>query len=229
MPTILGYARVSTAEQANKGVSLAAQRQRIAAYCEAHGLELAGIEEDAGISAKATGNRPALQRALSALKRREADGLVAVKLDRLSRTTRDVLDLVAISAKQGWALHSIDDKLDTGCPQGRFVVTILGALAQLEREQTAERTKVALAEIRRQGRRVSGRPPYGFRFEAGRLVAVPEEAELLDRLLALHAEGLGAKAICTRLAAAGIGNPRTGGPWRHGTVRDVIARAVRQR
>ncbi len=116
MANVLGYARVSTADQAEHGVSLAAQRHRIAAYCEAHGLTLAGIEEDAGISAKATRNRPGLQRALSALKARETNGLVAVKLDRLSRTTRDVLDLVALSERQGWALHSIDEKLDTGCP-----------------------------------------------------------------------------------------------------------------
>ncbi len=227
MPHVLGYARVSTADQAEHGVSLAAQRHRIAAYCEAHGLTLAGIEEDAGISAKATRNRPGLQRALSALKARESVGLVVVKLDRLSRTTRDVLDLVALSERQGWALHSIDEKLDTGCPQGRFVVTILGALAQLEREQAAERTRAALAELRRQGRRISGKPPYGFRFENGMLVEVPDEAALLDRMLALHAEGLGARAIRTRLIKEGSANPRTGGEWKHGTVRDIVARAVR--
>ena len=92
---VLGYCRVSTEDQARDGISLAAQRNRIEAYCEAHGLRLVRIEEDAGISAKKTTNRPALQRALEALREGEATGLVAVKLDRLSRTTRDVLDLVA--------------------------------------------------------------------------------------------------------------------------------------
>ena len=72
------------------GISLAAQKSRIEAYCDSHGLRLARIEEDAGISAKKTTNRPALQRALVALRKGEATGLVAVKLDRLSRTTRDV-------------------------------------------------------------------------------------------------------------------------------------------
>ncbi len=69
-----------------------------------------------------TTNRPALQRALAALREGEAFGLVAVKLDRLSRTTRDVLDLVARAEKEKWALHSIDERLDTSSPQGRFVV-----------------------------------------------------------------------------------------------------------
>jgi len=143
---VIGYIRVSTTEQADKGVSLDAQRHRLEAYCTAHGLALLRVEEDAGVSAKRTSNRPALQRALRALARGEASGLVAVKLDRLSRTTRDVLDLVSRAEKEDWALHSIDERLDTSSPQGRFVVTVLGALAQLEREQAADRTRVALAE-----------------------------------------------------------------------------------
>ncbi|MCZ6785817.1 MAG: recombinase family protein, partial [Planctomycetota bacterium] len=94
MARVVGYARVSSADQAENGVSLDVQRHRLKAYCEAHGLELMGIETDEGISAKRTANRPALQRALATLKEGRADGLVVVKLDRLSRTTRHVLDLV---------------------------------------------------------------------------------------------------------------------------------------
>ncbi len=105
--TVIGYVRVSTEDQAQGGVSIEAQRRRIEAYCAAHGLVLARVEEDAGISARKTTNRPALQRALAALREGEAFGLVAVKLDRLSRTTRDVLDLVARAEKEKWALHSI--------------------------------------------------------------------------------------------------------------------------
>ncbi len=127
---VIGYARVSTEDQAGNGVSLDAQRHRLEAYCAAHGLTLARVEEDAGISARKTTNRPALQRALVALRRGDAAGLVAIKLDRLSRTTRDVLDLVARAEKEDWALHSIEERLDTSSPQGRFVVTLLGALAQ---------------------------------------------------------------------------------------------------
>ncbi len=104
---VIGYCRVSTEDQAGNGVSLDAQRHRIEAYCTAHGLVLAHVEEDAGISAKKTTNRPGLQRALSALSDGDADGLVAVKLDRLSRTTRDILDLVTRAEKERWALHSI--------------------------------------------------------------------------------------------------------------------------
>ncbi len=117
--TAIGYVRVSTEDQAQSGVSLEAQRHRIEAYCTAHGLVLTRVEADAGISARKTTNRPALQRALGALGNGEAAGLVAVKLDRLSRTTRDVLDLVARAELERWALHSIDERLDTSSAQGR--------------------------------------------------------------------------------------------------------------
>ena len=225
---VIGYVRVSTEDQAQGGVSLEAQRRRIEAYCAAHGLVLVGVEEDAGISARKTTNRPALQRVLAALRRREAFGLVAVKLDRLSRTTRDVLDLVARAEKEKWALHSIDERLDTSSAQGRFVVTILGALAQLEREQAAERTRYAMAELRRQGRKTSSRPPFGFRFQGDRMVKVPSEHKILRRMLRHQAEGAGEYAIESALNRAGIPNPRTGRPWFYGTVRVILEAAERR-
>jgi DNA invertase Pin-like site-specific DNA recombinase len=156
--------RVSTEAQAEAGVSLDEQRTRIRAYAAAHGAEVVALAADR-VSGR-TVRRPALQRALARLRAGEADALVAVRLDRVSRTTRDVLDLVAQAEGEGWALHSIEERLDTSSPQGRFVVTILGALAQLEREQIGERTRNGMAELRRQGRRVSGKPPLGYRFRA---------------------------------------------------------------
>ncbi len=223
---VIGYCRVSTADQAETGISLDAQRHRLKAYCAAHGLVLLRVEEDRGISARRTTNRPALQRALQALRKGEAVGLVAVKLDRLSRTTRDVLDLVARAEKETWALHSIEERLDTSSPQGRFVVTLLGAMAQLEREQAAERTKTAMAELRRQGRRISGKPPFGYRFEEGRVIEVPEEQIILERIRELQTNGKGCYAIASALNREGVHNPRTGREWFFGTLRSVMRTAA---
>ena len=220
---LLGYLRVSTAGQAENGVSLDAQRSRISAYAEAHGAEIVGFEVDRGVSARTT-RRPALQRALRRLGVGEAEGLVVVRLDRLSRSTRDVLALAATAEREGWQLHSLTEHLDTSSPAGRFTLTILAALAQMERELVAERTREAMAELRRQGRRISGRPPYGYRFDDGKLVEVPEEQHLVRRLKRLKAQGLGSKAIATRLNERGLVNPRTQRPWFHGTLRDIVAR-----
>ncbi|MHC4136110.1 MAG: recombinase family protein [Planctomycetota bacterium] len=225
---VIGYVRVSSQDQADGGISLDAQRHRLEAYCAAHDLVLARVEEDAGISARKTTNRPALQRALQALKSGEASGLVAVKLDRLSRTTRDVLDLVARAEKESWALHSIEERLDTSSPQGRFVVTILGAIAQLEREQAAERTRAAMAELRRQGKRTSRFPPFGHRFQGDRVVEEPAEQPVLQRMLELQAEGSGCYRIASVLNREGNVNPRTGKPWFYGTVRDILVTAGRR-
>jgi len=225
---VIGYVRVSTEEQAQDGVSLDAQRHRLKAYADAHGLDLVGIEADEGISAKRTSNRPALQSALVRLRRKEADGLAVVKLDRLSRTTRDVLDLVATSEREGWALHSIEERLDTGSPHGRFVVTVLAALAQMEREQIGARTKAAMRELQRQGRRVSPKPPFGHRFQGDRVVEDEYEQAVLGKMLALRDAGRGAFQVAAALGRAGIHHPRMGTAFTYGQVKSILATVARR-
>jgi site-specific DNA recombinase len=225
---VVGYIRVSSTDQAEHGVSLADQEHRIRAYCVAHGLELVAVAADEGISGKATANRPGLQRALTALRRRKAGALVVVKLDRLSRSLRDALDLVASSEREGWELHSIGESLDTSTPHGRFVVHLFAALAQLEREQIGERTRNGMAELRRQGRRISRRPPFGFRFDGDVLVQVEVEQVMLVQMIALGEAGCGPTATAGALNADGLLNPRTGRPWTPGNVGAILKTAARR-
>ena len=89
MRRVVGYIRVSSEGQATEGVSLDAQRVKLAAYCTAMDLELVGIEADEGVSAKSL-RRPGLQRALGLLDAGAADGLLITKLDRLTRSVRDL-------------------------------------------------------------------------------------------------------------------------------------------
>jgi DNA invertase Pin-like site-specific DNA recombinase len=229
---MIGYARVSTEEQAREGVSMDAQRERLTAYCTAQGYELVALETDNGASGSITpGKRPGLARALARIRRGEADGLLALKLDRISRSTRDVLDLVDESRRRGWRLVSVAEQLDTGSAAGRLVLTVLAALSQMEREQVAERTRMALAELARQGRARSRFAPFGFRTESGasevvagtraRLVPHAAEYPLLERMLALRDSGLGATAIARMLTAEGITN-RSGGNWTRQSVASVL-------
>ena len=119
----LGYARVSTDEQAREGVSLDAQRSRIRAYCEAKELELVDVLVDDGISGK-TLARPALAELIARCERGEVRNVVVVKLDRLTRRTRDLLALVDdLFLARHIELHSVSESLDTSTPgkayQGR--------------------------------------------------------------------------------------------------------------
>ncbi len=104
---LVGYVRVSTEEQATEGVSLDAQRERLEAYALAHNAELLAIESDEGISGKVSPEkRLGLAAALARIRADEAEGLLVLKLDRLSRTTRHVLDLVDETSPHGWRLVS---------------------------------------------------------------------------------------------------------------------------
>ena len=191
--SVAGYIRVSTEEQAQEGVSLAAQKHKIEVYCDLNDLHLVGIVEDAGISGKTLSKRPGIQTVLNELENGTISGLVILKLDRLSRSTRDILDLTDRIEKNGWELHSIMERLDTSSATGRFTLTLLASLAQLEREQISERTKAALAHKRENGEFL-GTPPLGYQVEVSssgerNLIPVHEEQLVLQRIDDMRREG----------------------------------------
>lgn len=235
-----GYLRVSLTDQAERGVSLPAQRERVQAWATAQGLDLVAVEEDRGASGGlAPHRRPGLTRALERVRSGEADGIVVVKLDRLSRSVRDTLDLIERSDREGWRLASVSENLDTGTATGRFVVTLLAALGEMERAQIGERTSTAMDHIAREGRARSRFLPFGFRqgaSEATEAVAgdrsalVEDDAEqaILRRMLALRDEGNGAQRIAKALGNEGTPNPRTGRAWSTGTVAAILRTADRR-
>lgn len=149
-----------------------------------------------------------------------------MKLDRLSRSLRDALDLVARSEKEGWQLHSIGESLDTRTPHGRFVVHLFAALAQLEREQIGERTKAGMAELRRRRSRISRYPPFGHRFSHNRVVVDEEESRLLRQMIEFQNRGAGPTLVAWMMNDAGCPNPRTGRPWTLGNVHAILKTAL---
>ena len=157
---IVGYTRVSTAAQAEDGVSLDAQHARIEAYAVAAGLPLSAIYSDRGISGAKASTRPELQRAISeACKRRGV--LVVYSLSRLARSTRDAIEIADRLDRAGADLVSLTESIDTTSAAGRMIFRLLAVLAEFEADLTRERTRTALRHLRGQGRRVSGLIPYG--------------------------------------------------------------------
>ena len=136
----VAYVRVSTEKQADSGQSLEAQRAKLEAYATLYDLQLVEVVVDAGVSAKSL-NRPGLERALAMLKSGKADALVVVKLDRLTRSVRDMGELVERYFKNGKAaLLSVSEQIDTRSAGGQLVLNVLTSVSQWERQAIGERT-----------------------------------------------------------------------------------------
>ena len=227
---VVGYVRVSTEHQADAGVSLEAQRAKLEAYAVALDLDLVAIEVDAGLSAK-TLTRPALQRALAMLDAGTATGLLVAKLDRLTRSVRDLGELVERYFSSKCSLLSVADSIDTRSAAGRLVLNVLASVSQWEREATGERTRDALGHLKASGVRLGGEAlgwERGDETDAhGRRVVrhVEADAATIERASALRGEGLTLRAIADRLTAEGHRTKR-GGKWAAETVRRAIERAT---
>lgn len=237
---LAGYIRVSTLEQTESGLGLQAQEEQIRAWATVCGFDVGGMFCDAGESgAKSPASRFGLSRALAKVRAGELAGIVVAKLDRLSRSCRDVADLVLEAEAKGFDLLSVSEKLDTSTPSGKLQVRILASFAEFERDMISQRTSDGLAQVAKQGRLRSGRAPFGWEVVAdgdGVVVSVdrpvrgakqalrqnPVERQILNRMVRMRSQGLGAFRIANKLNSALICNPRTQGPWSTGTVAAIL-------
>jgi DNA invertase Pin-like site-specific DNA recombinase len=216
-----GYVRVSTEEQATEGVSLDAQEQKNKAYASLRDLDLIEIVRDEGVSGKDL-NRPGLQRLLTTIQGHESEALIVYKLDRLTRNTGDLLHLVEKVFRAGnTRFFSISEEIDTESAMGKFFLTIMGAMAQMEREIISERTSTALQYKKQQGCSL-GQIPYGYRREEGKLLKEPQEQNVLRRIKRWRKEGLGYKKIAQRLNEQGVPTRRQDAQWYASTIHYIL-------
>ena len=227
--TAIGYVRVSTQEQVSEGVSLDEQRDKLRTHCRFHGIKLIDIKADEGISG-GTLERPGLRAALEMIRRGRANTLIVVKLDRLSRSLRDVCTLVEeFFSDERYHLLSLCGMVNTHSAAGRMVLMNLANYAQFEREMISERTRDALRHILAQGVRL-GPAPYGYEFSQdvdadGRRLLVPlaHEQEVLCKIKGMRAEGLKLHEIARRLNESKI-PARRDGVWRAQRLSIVLRR-----
>ena len=204
MTKTIAYLRVSTDKQADKGISLEAQQDKAKAYASLYDLDLVEVIIDAGESAK-TLERPGLQRALSMLKTGQADALLVVKLDRLTRSVVDLGKLIETYFAPGKAaLLSVSEQIDTRSAAGRLVLNILASVSQWERETIAERTRDAMRHKQSQGEYIGGGAPYGFELVNGDLVEDLFEQGVIHQARELRDSGLSLAAVAKELDRRGI-------------------------
>lgn len=206
-PTMVGYVRVSTDEQAGSGLGLGAQRSTINQACEARGWALSCTFEDAA-SGRSMDGRVGLAGALAAVKAGEADGLVVAKLDRLSRSLLDFAGLMERSRSERWALVALDLGVDTSTPQGELMATVLASFAQFERRLIGQRTKDALAELKAQG------------VQLGRPRLIPDE--VVDYVRQLRADGLTMRQVADRLNDEHVPTGTGSGEWFGATISRLL-------
>jgi site-specific DNA recombinase len=225
----LGYIRVSTDEQAESGLGLAAQRKKIEDYCRLVDMELVEIIADEGVSGgKPISSRPGGRRLLKAIQAGLADAVVVMKLDRAFRSCRDCLNTIEPWEHRGIGFHIIDlagSAVATSTVSGKFMLTIFAAVAEMERGFAGERTKAALAVVREKGKAIGKHPPFGYQRRADNPAYLePNEAEQIavNRILELASQGVSYADICRTLQAEG--HACRGPVWRSKLVRTVIER-----
>jgi DNA invertase Pin-like site-specific DNA recombinase len=220
------YARVSTEEQVSHGVSLDLQEERLVAYCKAHGLEVAAIIREEGVSAsKPLASRPGGQKLTRLFDRREANHVVALKLDRLFRDAADALTQSRAWDRAGVALHLVDmggSSLNTASAVGRLFLTMTAAFAELERNLISERTSAAL-QFKKRSRQVYTLVPYGFHLDGRNLVDAPAELAVVRRMRKWRAGGWSYWRIAAELNRRGTPT-KLGARWHPSTVRYMLVK-----
>jgi DNA invertase Pin-like site-specific DNA recombinase len=213
---VIGYARLSKSSE--EGHSIPAQERAIAAYCERTGLELLRVEVDDGVSGRSMKKRPALARALDACRAGEASGLVAARLDRVTRSLLDFARLVEDAEKHRYSLVVIDQAFDLSTPHGRAMAGMLAVFSQYERDLISARTRSALAHVKKNGSK-SGR-------KIGNPAFKPVPAAVAALIRELRAGGATYREIAETLQARGFPTARGGARWRPETIRNIAVREI---
>ena len=205
-PIAIGYARVSTAEQGDSGLSLESQRGAIVAAATARDWPLLATYSEVA-SAKRGHPRPKLAAAMADLESGRASALIVPKLDRLARSTVDGGQIIERFIRNHWRLVIIDIGVDTesATAASTMMVNVLLAAAQFERDSCSERTRAAMAVLRDRGM-TFGRP------EA---IGAEARARIFDARLAGHSYG----RIARDLNAAGIPCAHGGAAWWRSSVK----------
>jgi DNA invertase Pin-like site-specific DNA recombinase len=219
--TAMGYIRVSTDLQAEQGVSLDAQAEKIKAMATVQSAILTEIITDGGESAKSL-NRPGMEQLLSLVRRRAINTVIVTKLDRLTRSVKDLAELLECFDKHGVSLVSVAESLDTKTAAGRLVLNIMMSVSQWERETIGERTRDAMQHKKANGERV-GTLPFGFRLSADSEHLEENEAEqqMLSRIQSLRTSGFTLQQIAEDLNRQGY-TTRRGSPWQYQHVQSLL-------
>ena len=182
------YMRVSTEDQAREGFSLPEQKERLKSFCKFKGYEIIDYYQDAGISAKTGNHRPEFERLKNDIKAKKINTIVALKLDRITRSIYDWENLMTFLDDNNAYLDCVNDEINTTSANGKMISRLLMSVSQNEIERTSERTKVGLAGAIKSGH-IPHVAPLGYKHEDKKLVIDYSTKDIIVRIFDLYYNG----------------------------------------
>ena len=215
------YTRVSTEDQAREGFSLGEQKLRLTDYCKMMGYEIYDYYEDSGISAKTGNYRPAFEKMLEDGKLGKFDTVIAIKLDRISRSVFDMEKINKYFDENDMSLVCLYDQYDTSTANGRMIQRIMTSVAQNEIERTSERTKMGMEGAIKSGH-IPGKTPIGYYRENKKLVIDPLSSLVIKKIFKMYSRGNSHYKIAEELNNENALNKS----WRDSSIRRILANPV---
>ena len=223
----IGYLRVSTAAQAEAGMGLDVQRDRVIEYAREHGLDLMDVVSEAASGGVRDGevhsweHRPQLLALMTRAEAGDFDVLLVAKLDRLSRDHPTLIVLERMLQRSNVEVVSVAEENGDG-PIAEFIRGQLALVAQLERAMIRERMGAGKAKRKILGLHAEGRVPYGYESERGILTPVPDQAEVVKRIFRDAIDGHTVGRIARDLTREGVPTPQGGKAWSVPGVRGIL-------
>lgn len=186
------YIRVSTEDQAREGHSLDEQEERLKNFCLAKDYKIYKVYKDAGISAKNT-KRPKFQEMMQDMKDKNINLILAYKLDRITRSVKDLENIIVELEKYECGIECMMDNINTTDSNGKFFVRMLTVLSQLEIERTSERTKMGLVGAYKKGH--YNRCPFGYTKDGKKVIVDENLRPVVREIFAMYLQGKSASII----------------------------------
>ena len=216
------YMRVSTEDQAREGFSLPEQKERLEAFCKFKGYEIIDYYEDAGISAKTGNHRPEFERLKYDIKAKRINTIIALKLDRITRSIYDWENLMTFLDENNAYLDCVNDEINTTSANGKMISRLLMSVSQNEIERTSERTKVGLAGAIKQGH-IPHKEPLGYKREDKKLVIDYSTKNVVIRIFDMYYNGLSYKKISNVLNEEQLLGKTN---WRDSTIVGILSNEI---
>lgn len=216
------YLRVSTEDQAREGFSLPEQKERLEMFCKFKNYEIIDYYEDAGISAKTGNYRPEFERLKEDIKAKKVNTIVALKLDRITRSIYDWENLMTFLDENAAYLDCVNDEINTTNANGKMISKLLMSVSQNKIERTSERTKIGLAGAIKSGH-IPHIAPLGYKHEDKKLVIDYSTKDIVVRIFDLYYNGYSYKKISNILNEEKVLGKTN---WRDSTIVTILENEI---